>query len=69
MQALKRRSWDFLSPLALQRMKEDNISQIGDHDEPFCKQQSMHGSCYISLFKFKPFDPFNTLKMPQILDI
>ena len=41
-------------------MKEDNISQLGDYDAPFCEQQYKHGSCYISLFKFKPFDQFNT---------
>ena len=68
MQVLKWRSWDFLSPLILQKMKEDNISQLGDHDAPFCEQY-MHGSCYISLVKFKPFDQFNTPKLPQILDI
>ena len=37
-------------------MKEDNISQLGDYDAPFCEQQYTHGSCYISLFKFKSFD-------------
>ena len=37
-------------------MKEDNISQLGDYDVPFCEQQYTHGSCYISLFKFKSFD-------------
>ena len=37
-------------------MKEDNISQLGDYDVPFCEQQYIHGSCYISLFKFKSFD-------------
>ena len=37
-------------------MKEDNISQSGDYDAPFCEQQYTHGSCYISLFKFKSFD-------------
>ena len=41
-------------------MKEDNISQLGDYDAPFCEQQYTHGSCYISLFKFKSFDQFNT---------
>ena len=40
-------------------MKEDNISQLGDYDVPFCEEQYTHGS-YISLFKFKPFDQFNT---------
>ena len=43
-------------------MKEDNISQLGDYDAPFCEQQYTHGSCYISL-KFRSFDQFNT---PQI---
>ena len=62
-------SWDFLSPLILQKMKEDNISQSGDYDAPFCEQQYTHGSCYISLFKFKSFDQFNTPQLPQILDI
>ena len=41
-------------------MKEDNISQLGDHGAPFCELQYTHGSCYISLFKFKSFDQFNT---------
>ena len=37
-------------------MEEDNISQLGDYEVPFCEQQYMHGSCYISLFKFKSLD-------------
>ena len=37
-------------------MKEDNISQLGNYDAPFCQQQYTHGSCHISLFKFKSFD-------------
>ena len=41
-------------------MKGDNISQLGDSDSPFCEQQYKHGSCYISFFKFKSFDRFNT---------
>ena len=41
-------------------MKEDNISQLGDYDTPFCEQQYTHGSCYISLFKLRSFDQFNT---------
>ena len=40
-------------------MKEDNICQLGDYDAPFCEQYT-HESCYISLFKFKSFDQFNT---------
>ena len=53
-------------------MKEDNISQLGDYDAPFCEQQYRHGSCYISLFKLKSFDqllPPPPPKLPQILDI
>ena len=50
-------------------MKEDNISQLGDYDAPFYEQQYTHGSCDISLVKFKSFDQFNTPQLPQILDI
>ena len=55
--------------LGAQKVKEDNISQLGDNDEPFPEQQHKHGSCYIFLFKFKSFDQLNTPKRPQILDI
>ena len=41
-------------------MKDDNISQLGDYDVPFCEQQFTHGSCYMSLFKFNSFDQFIT---------
>ena len=44
-----------LLSLILQKMKEDNISQSGDYDAPFCEQQCTHGS-NISLFKLKSFD-------------
>ena len=50
-------------------MKEDNISQTGDYDAPFCAQQYTHGSCYISLFTFQSFNQLIPPKMPQILDI
>ena len=50
-------------------MKESNFSQLGDYDAPFCEQQYMHGSCYISLSKFKSFDQLKPPKLPQILDI
>ena len=50
-------------------MKEDNISQSGHYDMPFCEQQYMIGSSYISLFKFKSFDQLIPPKLPQILDI
>ena len=42
------------------KMKDDNISQLGDYDVPFCEQQYTHGSCYISLFEFNSFDQFIT---------
>ena len=45
-------------------MKEDNISQLGDYDAPFCEQQHRHGSCYISLFKFRSFDQLITPPPP-----
>ena len=61
MQVLKWNSWDFLPPLILQKLNEDNqVSQLGDYDAPFCEQQYTRGTCYISLFKFKSFDKFNT---------
>ena len=50
-------------------MKEDNISQLGDYDAPFCEQQHTHGSCYISLFKFESFDQLLPPKLSEILDI
>ena len=51
----------FLPPLILQKMKENNqVSQLGDYDAPFCEQQYTNGPCYISLFKFKSFDQFST---------
>ena len=46
--------------LGAQKVKEDNISQLGDNDEPFPEQQHKHGSRYIFLFKFKSFDQLNT---------
>ena len=58
-----------LSSLILQEMKEDNISQLGDYDAPFCEQQYTHGSYCISLFKLKSFDQLIPPKLPQILDI
>ena len=49
-------------------MKEDNISQLGDYDTPFCEQYT-HLSCYISLSNIKSFDQLIPPKLPQILDI
>ena len=52
-------------------MKENNISQLGDYDAPFCEHQYTytHWFCYISLFKLKSFDQLIPPKLPQILDI
>ena len=40
-------------------MKEDNVSQLGNYESPFCEQQYTHGSFHL-LFKFKSFDQFDT---------
>ena len=48
---------------------QDNISQLDYYDAPFCEQQYTHGSCCISLFKFKSFDQFKPPELPEILDI
>ena len=50
------------------RRKKMISVNLGNNDAPFCEQQYKHGSCYISLFKFKSFDQLNTPKLPQILD-
>ena len=50
-------------------MKEDNISQLGDYDAPFCEQQYTHESCYSCLSKFKSFNQLIPPKLPEILDI
>ena len=50
-------------------MKEDDISQLRNYDAPFHEQEYRHGSCHISLFKFKSFDQLIPPKLPQILDI
>ena len=55
------------SSLILQKMKEENISQLDDYDPPFCEQQYTHRSCYISLFKFKSFDKLIPPKLPQMI--
>ena len=48
-------------------MKENNISQLGDYDAPFCEKQHTHGLvislCSNHLISLIP------PKQPQILDI
>ena len=58
----------FYHPLILQKMKEDNISQLVDYDAPFCEQQYTRGSCYIcsnSNHLISLIPP----KLPKILNI
>ena len=50
-------------------MKDDNISELSDHDTPFCEQQYMHESCYMSLFDSNHLISLILPKLPQILDI
>ena len=57
-----------LSPLILQKMKEDNISQLGDYDVPFCEQYT-HGSFYISFSNSNHLISLIPPKLPKILDI
>ena len=47
-------------------MKENNSSQLGDYDMPFCEQQQY---THRSQFKFKSFDQLIPPKLPEILDI
>ena len=49
MQVLKWSSSDFLSPLILQKMKEENTSQLGNYDAPFC-EQTIHAWVLLYLF-------------------
>ena len=68
MQVIIESSSHFLSPLSLQKMKEDNISQLGDY-EPLSVNSNTRMGLVISLFKFKSFDQLIPPKLPQILDI
>ena len=67
------RHWGVISKVKLMRlvitinfakMKKDNVSQLGDYDLSFCEQQYIHGSCLISLFKFKSFGQLITPSPP-----
>ena len=48
---------------------EDDLNERDDYDVPFSKQQYMHRSCHISLFKCKSFDQSHPPEWLQILDI
>ena len=55
--------------MSLHKINEDNLNERDNYGVPFSEQQYMHGSCYISLFKYKSFDQSDPPKWPQILDI
>ena len=55
--------------ISLRKINEDNSHERDDYGEPFSEQQFMHGSCYISLFKYKSFDQSDPPEWPQTLDI
>ena len=57
MQVLK--TWDFLSPLVLQKMK---VSQLDHYDEPFYQLQYTHGFC---LFVCSNSNPLISLIPPN----
>ena len=55
-------------------MKEDNISQLGDYDAPFCEQQYTHASFFLFvqiqiIWSVNTPPPPPPPKVPQILDI
>ena len=49
--------------------EKGNVTQLHDYNAPLCEEQYTHGSCCISLFKFKSFDQFNPPERSQMLDI
>ena len=50
------------------KTNEDSLNEQDDYGVPFSKQQYMHWSCYISLFKYESFDQSDPPESPQILD-
>ena len=55
--------------ISLQKMNENNLNKRGDYGVPSSERQYTHGSCYISLFKYKSFDQADRPESPKILDI
>ena len=55
--------------ISLQKINENNLNERDDYGVSFRKQQYTHGSCYISLFRYKSFDQSDPPESPQILDI
>ena len=51
------------------KMKEDNISQLGDYDVPLCEQQYKHGSSIFLCSNSNDLISLLPPKLPQILDI
>ena len=58
-----------LSPLILQKMKEDNINQLDDYDEPFCELQYSVGLVISLCSNSNHLMSLIPPKLPQILDI
>ena len=55
--------------ISLRKVNQDNLNERDDYGEPFSEQQYMHGSSYISLFKYKSFDQSDPPESPQMVDI
>ena len=55
--------------ISLRKINQDKLNERDDYGEPFSGQQYTHGSCYISLFKYKFFGQSSSPESPQILDI
>ena len=55
--------------VSLRKIHEDNLNERDNYGVPFSEQQYTHGSCKISLFKYKSSDRSDPPESPQILDI
>ena len=54
--------------ISLRKINEDDLNERDDYGLLFSEQQNTHGSCHISLFKYKSFDQSDPPEWPQILD-
>ena len=52
----------------VQKMKEDNISQLGDYDEPFCNNNTRVGLIISLCSNSNHLISLIPPKLPQILD-
>ena len=50
-------------------MNEDNLNERDDYGVPLSHHQYRHGSCYISLFKYKSLGQSDPPESPPILAI